>query len=207
MSEQGFTTAILLAAGGSKRLGRPKQLLPWNGSTLLGSTIKRLATAGCERLIVVLGAYESEVRGHCVAPTGIQLDIVTNVAWGKGQSSSLRVGIEYAVAMKGIGATVIALCDQPLIDSSHYQELVANVSRLGYFAAATEYAEGLGVPACFSWSALQTLSASVCDAGAKKWLREQPPQTVGRVTCPVAAMDIDTELDYRERLNQDSPAL
>lgn len=65
MRNQGYTTAILLAAGGSTRLGRPKQLLPWNGSTLLGSMFKRLALAGCERIIVVLGAFESEIRENC----------------------------------------------------------------------------------------------------------------------------------------------
>jgi len=198
---QEITTAILLAAGGSTRLGRPKQLLPWHGSTLLGSTIKRLTMAGCERLKFVLGAYESEVLEHCIAPKNVQLDIVTNVDWSKGQATSLRVGIEYAIAVNDIGSTIIALCDQPLIDSGHYRELLAKVSRFGYFAAATEYPEGLGVPACVSSSALQSLSISAGDAGAKKWLREQPPHTVGRVTCPAAALDIDTELDYRERLN------
>jgi len=103
--------------------------------------------------------------------------------------------------MKGIGSTVIALCDQPLIDSSHYRELMSRVNRPGYFAAATEYPEGLGVPICVSLLALQSLSVSVGDHGAKKWLRKQPLHTVSRVTCPAAAMDIDTEVDYRERLS------
>lgn len=201
MSGQGFTTAIVLAAGGSTRLGRPKQLLPWNGSTLLGTTLKQLAMAGCERLIVVLGAYELEVREHCVAPTNVQLDIVTNGDWNKGQATSLRVGIEYAVSVKDSGPTVIALCDQPLIDSSHYRELVARVRRLGYVAAATEYPEGLGVPACISLLALKYLLVSVGDTGAKKWLREQPPHLIGRVACLAAALDVDTEFDYQDRLN------
>ena len=201
MSGQGFTTAIVLAAGGSTRLGRPKQLLPWNGSTLLGTTLKQLAMAGCERLIVVLGAYELEVREHCVAPANVQLDIVTNGDWNKGQETSLRVVIEYAVSVKDIGPTVIALCDQPLIVSSHYRELVSRVRRLGYVAAATEYPEGLGVPACISLSALKCLLVSVGDTGAKKWLREQPPHTIGRVACMAAALDVDTEFDYRDRLN------
>jgi len=191
----------LLAAGGSTRLGRPKQLLPWNGSTLLGSTIERLSKAGCVRLIVVLGADATEVCKHCVAPPKVQLDIVTNSDWREGQATSLRAGIEHAVALKGIGATVIALCDQPLIDTSHYRELIARVNRFGYFAAATEYPEGLGVPACLSFLALQKLSLLVGDTGAKKWLREQAAHTIDRVTCPAAVMDIDTEVDYRERLN------
>lgn len=203
MSGQGLTYAILLAAGGSTRLGRPKQLLAWHDSTLLGTTIKCLAMAGCERLIVVLGAYESEIREHCIAPQNVQLSIVANVDWSKGQATSLRVGIEYAISLNDIGTTIIALCDQPLIDSNHYRELVARVSRLGHFAAATEYPEGLGVPACVSLSALQSLSVSVGDTGAKEWLREQPPHIVSRVVCSAAAMDIDTEFDYRERLNHE----
>lgn len=195
-------TAILLAAGGSLRLGRPKQLLPWNGSTLIGSTINRLAMAGCERLIVVLGAYEAEVRLHCICATNVQLNIVTNVDWREGQATSLQVGVEYALKSSDIGASIIALCDQPLIDSRHYQELVARVTRLGFSAAATEYPEGLGVPACFSSSALRSLAIGFGNIGAKKWLRAQPPHSVGRVTCPAATMDIDTEHDYQERLEQ-----
>lgn len=203
MSRQGRNTAILLAAGGSTRLGRPKQLLPWKGSTLLGSTIKRLAMAGCERLIIVLGAYESEVREHCIAPTNIQVDIVTNVNWRNGQSTSLRVGIEFALAMEDILTTIVALCDQPLIDSAHYLELITKVSQHGYDMAATEYSEGIGVPACFSVSALKSLSIAGGDSGAKKWLRQQSPHIVARVKCNSAAIDIDTEFDYRNILSQD----
>ena len=203
MSCQGFTTAILLAAGGSTRLGRPKQLLPWKGSTFIGSTINQLAIAGCDRLIVVLGAHESEVREHCVAPSSVQLNIVTNVEWSNGQGTSLREGIKYAIAVKDIGVTLIALCDQPLIDSTHYRDLIAKVRRLGYFAAATEYPEGLGVPACVSLLALQSLSLSVGDTGAKKWLREQPQHKVSGLTAPAAILDVDTELDYRKILKHD----
>jgi molybdenum cofactor cytidylyltransferase len=194
------STAILLAAGGSTRLGRPKQLLSWNGTTLLGSTIKSLVIAGCERLIVVLGAYESEVRKHCVVQPNIQLDIVTNVDWSQGQATSLRVGIDQAIASKSGGATTIALCDQPLIDFGHYLKLSTQVSQFGSYAAATEYPEGLGVPACFNFSALQSLSLSVGDTGAKKWLREQAAHIVSRVSCPGAILDIDTEIDYRQRM-------
>ena len=160
----------------------------------------RLAIAGCERLIVVLGAQESVIREYCIAPAHVELDIVVNRDWGKGQATSLGVGVEHAVAMKGIGATVIALCDQPLIDPSHYRELIGRVTGRGYFAAATEYPEGLGVPACFSLAALQSLSFLVGQTGARKWLREQPPDTIDRVPCLMAALDIDTEIDYRERL-------
>ncbi len=201
MSDQGYTTAILLAAGESTRLGRPKQLLPWNGLTLLNSTVNRLAMAGCERIIVVLGAFESEIRESCIAPANVRFDIVTNGNWSAGQSTSLRVGIESVVAMPGAGAIVIALCDQPLIGVSHYRLLLQGVCQHGYLAVGTDYPEGLGVPACFSLSALMSLSVSVGNIGAKKWLRDQSPDIVGRVKCPAAVMDIDTEADYRKRLN------
>ena len=203
MNRQPRTTAILLAAGGSTRLGRPKQLLHWDGTTLLGSTIKSLVTAGCERLIVVLGAYESEIRKHCVAFSSIQFDMVTNVDWSQGQATSLRVGIEHAIVSDYHGETIVALCDQPLIDSGHYQQLITQVSQFGAFTAATEYPEGLGVPACFSFSALLSLSSSISlgDSGAKKWLRAQKPDRLSRVQCPQAALDIDTDIDYRERMN------
>ncbi len=200
MSGQGQATAILLAAGGSTRLGRPKQLLPWNGSTLLESTIEQLAATDRERLIVVLGGYARDIRKHCVARTDTRLEFVDNVQWRQGQSTSLRADVEHALTMNDTGETIVALCDQPLIGTSHYQDLLANVTRLGFFAAATDYPEGLGVPACFSLPALQSLSISAGDSGARKWLRRQTAQTVGRVTCPTATMDIDTEQDFQERL-------
>jgi molybdenum cofactor cytidylyltransferase len=200
VNRQGRNTAILLAAGASTRLGRPKQLLPWNGSTLIGSTINQLAMAGCERIIIVLGAYESEVREHCIAQTDVQLEIVTNVNWRNGQSTSLRMGIECATALDDVETTIVALCDQPLIDTAHYLELITMVSQHGYYMAATDYPEGIGVPACFSVSALKSLSVAGDDTGAKKWLRQQSPHIVARVKCNSAAMDIDTELDYRKIL-------
>lgn len=193
--------AILLAAGGSTRLGRPKQLLEWNGTTLLRSTINHLVRAGCNRLIVVLGAYESEIRKHCLECSNCQLEIVVNPDWRQGQATSLRSGIDRAIASENRGATLVALCDQPLIDVGHYHRLATEVSEFGALAAATEYPEGLGVPACFSFSALQSLSTSVGDTGAKKWLREQPTHSVRRVACPVALLDIDTESEYHERRN------
>ena len=110
--------------------------------------------------------------------------------------TSLQVGIDDALAVKDIGAKVIALCDQPLIDSSHYRELMRRVNRFRYFAAGTEYPEGMGVPSRVILSALQSVAILGSDNGAKKWLREQPPPTVGRGRCPAAAMDIHTEPDY-----------
>ncbi len=201
MNRNAYTTAILLAAGGSTRLGRPKQLLEWNGTTLLGSTIKSLGMAGCERLIVVLGAYESEIREHCVDGSNLPLETVINVDWSQGQATSLRAGIDRAIASEYRGATIIALCDQPLIDFGHYHKLAIQVSKFGAFAAATEYPEGPGVPACFSFSALQSLAISVGDTGAKKWLREQPTHSLRLITCPLAMLDIDTEFDYQEGMN------
>ncbi len=203
MSRHPHVTAIVLAAGGSSRLGRPKQLLQWRGTTLLESTVRSLETAGCELLVVVLGAYESEIREHLSKCSSIPLEMVTNADWSRGQATSLRVGIEHTTASGHHEATVVALCDQPLIDSRHYLQLITQVSQFGAFAAATEYPEGLGVPACFSPSALHELSASISldDSGAKKWLRTQKPDRLSRVQCLQAALDIDTDVDYQDRIN------
>jgi len=76
----------------------------------------RLAMAGCGRLVIVFGAQEPKLCEYCVAPTNVEPDILVNLDWRKGLASSLRVGIEHAVALNSIGATVIALCDHPLID-------------------------------------------------------------------------------------------
>lgn len=183
------------------RLGRPKQLLPWNGTTLLGTAIQQLAVSGIKRLVIVLGAHESQIRRHCVVPSGVRLEVVTNLRWSEGQSTSLRAGVNHMLAIKERGATLVALCDQPLIGAHHYQELLTKLIGHGCYASATEYPEGLGVPACFSAAALQSLAIAIGDSGAKKWLRAETIRTIERVPCPAAAMDIDTERDYHERLN------
>ena len=101
--------AILLAAGESSRMGRPKQLLDWGGQPLVAAQTAVLRASGCRPVIVVLGAYRELIRRRLPAQADMQ--VVTNYAWRSGRASSIRAGARGVPA--GIDAVVIASVDQP----------------------------------------------------------------------------------------------
>jgi len=84
------TGAIILAAGNSSRLGRPKQLVPYRGQTLLTHTITQIRNAGVHPVVVVTGAFHEEVSDSL---DGQQLDIVFNPAWEEGMASGIVAGL------------------------------------------------------------------------------------------------------------------
>ncbi|MCU1347847.1 MAG: hypothetical protein JWO56_877, partial [Acidobacteria bacterium] len=106
-------TAIVLAAGGSSRLGRPKQLLPFRGTTLVRH-VAGVARAACEHVRVVLSP---ELRDTV---DGLGVEIVENAGWSEGIASSIRRGLE------GVDtAVLLLLCDQPLVTAEHLRALMA----------------------------------------------------------------------------------
>ncbi len=101
--------AVLLAAGESSRMGEPKQLLDWQGQSLVTAQSEALLAAGCRPLVVVLGAHAARVRPH--VPDHPNLQIVTNHAWRSGRASSIRAG---ARAMPSeVDAVAVVSVDQP----------------------------------------------------------------------------------------------
>jgi len=91
---------VVLAAGGSRRFGQPKQLVDWNGEPLLRSVVRSALSANADRVVVVLGAHASECAATLkdLAPAvGIQrIETVTNESWESGMASSIRAGVESA---------------------------------------------------------------------------------------------------------------
>src|SRR3990172_9391685 len=102
-----MTSAILLAAGESTRMGRPKALLPWGDQTLIEYQVQELFAAGVDDLVVVLGHAAEEVRPH-VPP---EARVVVNEAYRQGRASSLRAG---AAALPDDADPIVVLnVDQP----------------------------------------------------------------------------------------------
>ncbi|MCY3734494.1 MAG: nucleotidyltransferase family protein [Chloroflexi bacterium] len=101
--------AILLAAGESTRMGEPKQLLDWQGQTLVAAQIETLLEAQCSPVIVVLGAYANRVRPAIAGRADVQ--ITTNPQWRGGRASSIRAGARAVPSV--VDSVAVVSVDQP----------------------------------------------------------------------------------------------
>lgn len=186
-----YVTGVVLAAGGSRRLGRPKQVLPFRDTTVLGATLDVARAAGFDQLIVTLGGAAQLVRDQ-VSLDGI--DVVTVADFGTGCSASLRVALD-AVDSRSKGV-VLMLGDQPGIDPAD----VRRISAGGADIAVCRYTDGVGHPFLFSRNMFGEISRLHGDKGVWK-LIESGRYEVGelRIDRPVP-LDVDTWEDYQRLL-------
>ena len=183
--------AVVLAAGGSSRLGTPKQLLVHEGEPLVRRAARAALEAGADPVVVVLGAESERVRTALDGLAGIAL--VLNERWSDGLASSLTAGVRALLAMAQVDAVLLTLADQPLVGAP---ELASLISRLtdAHGVVAAEYAGIVGVPAVVARAHVDALLGLSGDRGAGAWLRSLG-DGVARVPMPAAAMDVDTEAD------------
>jgi len=185
--------ALILAAGGSRRLGRPKQLLRWRGQTLLERAIGSAQEVLPGRVIVVLGAHAESIRAAIDLSS---VETLQNPDWQDGLASSLRLGIKALPA--SAEAVLILLCDQPLIDSAHLAALLDAWRSEPARIVASQYHLSCGVPALFPAAYFERLQTVTGDKGAKPLLIEFDA-CVLKIPCARAELDIDTRSDF-ERL-------
>ena len=185
---------ILLAAGGSRRLGAAKQLIRYRTRPLLAHAIAA-ARGALPRapLIVVVGSEALRLRLVLRrAHSGAR--VVSNPRWREGMATSLRSGLR--AVPRTARAALVLLVDQPHVDAAAIARLVTAWRRHPGVPAAARYDERVGVPAVLPrrrWSALKTLTG---DQGARALLRGAPSITL--VEMPEAALDIDTPADLLE---------
>jgi molybdenum cofactor cytidylyltransferase len=174
--------AIILAAGASRRLGQPKQLLKYRGETLLERALRLAGEAGAAPVLVVLGAQFETIRATVSFNDAIT---VYNEQWQQGLSSTIHAGIR-ALAEHAPHATGALLmgCDQPRLTASHLRALLVS------FAVQTtpsivfsSYAGARGIPAVFPRGVFDHLQALEGDRGARSLLA-QP-------VCPVIELPFD----------------
>jgi molybdenum cofactor cytidylyltransferase len=184
-----FVAGLVLAAGGSSRLGRPKQLLPFGGATLLDHTMATARACEFDQLLVAVGGNAGKVRER-VNLSGAE--IVVNPGFGEGCSSSI------AVAMNALdpAATVLVLLlgDQPGVVPATVRVLLA--ARGDAPIAVCRYDDGRGHPFAFGREVFDDLRALHGDKAVWRMLEERP-EDVEEV--PVAGripLDVDTWADY-----------
>lgn len=186
---------IILAAGASTRMGQPKQLLLYQGRSLLRHTVESAIASVCKPIIVVLGANAEQIRSEVNQPS---IQIVENPQWNLGMSSSMRSGIlALANYSDSIDAAVIAVCDQPFISADIINGLVSAYDSTKKPIVASQYAETLGVPALFSrqfFSELAELNESI---GAKHLIKKYRDRVLA-FPFPQGKIDIDTPQEYEQ---------
>jgi molybdenum cofactor cytidylyltransferase len=188
------TGIIILAAGSSSRLGRPKQLLAYRGRNLITHVITEAVRAGVEPIVVVTGAFAQEVRA---ALPDKSIEIVFNPLWETGMASGLAAGLARILMLRpDIKAVIVAVCDQPYISAALLRQLVDKRQATGKGIIASGYADTSGTPVLFSQRYFEALAVLTGNEGAKKLLRQHQDE-VYTVPFPKGEIDIDTEEDYR----------
>ncbi len=185
--------AIVLAAGGSTRLGRPKQLLTRDGETLVHRVARLALDTGPLRTVVALGADHERIAA---ALADLQCDIVVNAAWQSGLGSSIDVAARH-IGMHA-GGVLISVCDQPALERAHFDALLVGAVRTPSGVAATRHGDALGVPVVVPGGWLHGPRDSAAPSGDRGF--SQRIARLGRdAVCvlddPRLLADIDTEDD------------
>ena len=190
-----FVTGLVLGAGGSKRLGRPKQLLPYGDGTLLGHVVATARGCGFDQTIVAIGGSAAEVRAGADLAGA---EVVVNEAYGAGCSSSIAAAL-VAVDPR-CDVMVLMLGDQPGVTARTVRALLAG--RDGAALAVCRYDDGDGHPIAFA----RSVFAELADLhGDKAVWRLVDRRAADVETVPIAGpvpRDVDTLEDYQAVLDE-----
>jgi molybdenum cofactor cytidylyltransferase len=186
----GEMVGIVLGAGGSRRLGRPKQTLEFGDTTLLGWVLRDVESSGLDRVVLVVGGAAEE------ALAGLRLsraEVVRNDGYGSGCAASLLAGLDGAGACE---AVMLVLGDMPGVDAAVIDSVRAAWERESPWAAVTRYRGVPGHPLVFSADAFDALRTLHGDKAVWKILDRHPERflevPIGRTLPP----DVDTWDDY-----------
>jgi molybdenum cofactor cytidylyltransferase len=184
-----FVCGLVLGAGGSKRLGQPKQLLPFGDGTLLGHTLGTARACNFDQLVVPIGGAADEVRER-VDLTGAE--VVVNYAYGSGCSSSIAAALS-AVDPR-CEVLVLMLGDQPGVSPATVQALLDG--RGDAPLAVCRYDDGRGHPLAFDRSVFPQLADLHGDKGVWRLLDERADAVVEVPVPGPIPLDVDTPEDY-----------
>jgi len=182
---------LLLAAGSSSRLARPKQLLQYQSQTLLRRAAEVATASPCRPLVLVTGALHDELLPEI---DGLPFHVVCNDAWADGMGGSIAAGLAELETAAEADAVVVILCDQPLLNEEIIGQLIVQFQATGQPVVASAYAGTQGVPALFSREIFPQLLALRGASGARELLQQYAH--LPTVDFPGGATDVDTEAQY-----------
>ena len=217
--------AVILAAGGSSRFERPKQLVRFRGKTLVRGVVDAASEAGCSPVVVVVGSDSERIRGSLKSA---RIVVAENESWRRGIGTSIRTGVDALIkeartpnrprakttkansvsrqrleSRPSLEAIVILTCDQPFVNADTIRNLIALRQATKKSIIASSYADTLGVPALFDRSLFPEL-LSLGDKGGAKSIISRNRNRVERCPLPQGEIDIDTREDWEKLKSTES---
>lgn len=191
---------VLLAAGASTRMNnQSKQLLQFEGQSLLRRAAQTVLASASQKTVVVLGANAEKLKSEI---EDLPIQIVINENWMSGMASSIKTGLSALLEEnQNLAAVVVLLCDQPLVTAQTINSLIDTFKQTKNLIVASEYNETIGVPALFAREIFNELLNLKADSGAKFVIKKQAA-SVKKILVPEAAFDVDTLADYERLLQQ-----
>lgn len=191
------TGVIILAAGSSSRLGRPKQLIEYQGKNLIKRTIDVVLASEANFIVVVLGWNPNLIKA------GIQTEsvhFVENESWKEGMTASMQAGLDWYMASNNKLDTpdqiLILTCDQIKVDTDLINRMIKEKEESGKGIVACKYSDTLGVPAIFDAKYFYELLELNSKDPAKKLIFRNLSD-VFTIDFPLGSIDIDTEEDLQ----------
>lgn len=187
--------AVVLAAGGSSRLGRPKQLEPWGDTTLLGHVVDQVRGFDVDEIWVVLGANADAIMDE------VDLEgcgVVENPEWTEGIASSLRVGLDALIQLSRAEAALIVIGDQPHLDTRVVASMMEAFKKAAAPVVIPKYRYTWGNPVIVDRSLWPRLMSLEGDEGAQRLFKAHPEWVEEVWTDQLPPRDVDTEADVAE---------
>ncbi len=190
---------IILAAGASTRMGSPKQLLQYEGQSLVARISTTATAANLGNVFIVLGAKEKlikkEIKNHPVS-------LVLNPDWQEGMATSVVAGLEAALQKnENIEGVIFMVCDQPFVSSELLRVLVNVYEQTNCAIVASDYGKVIGIPAFFHKKIFPELLTLKGDVGAKFLIQKYKAERE-TVAFPKGIFDVDTVSEYESLIKK-----
>jgi len=190
---KGRIALIIVAAGESKRLGQPKQLVRKNGISLLENTLQQAKKSGEGEVFLILGANADTI----LEKTQItDCHIFINKNWSKGMGESIAFGMKKISEFNNYKGVIISVADQPFLEGNVFKKIEEKISE-GKMIIKSKYEEGSGPPVYFSDHFFEEIKELSGDDGAKPLVRKYKELVVS-VDFPKGNIDIDREEDLTQ---------
>jgi len=194
---------IILAAGASRRMGQPKQLLKMTKQhTFVEHAILAAKGTICEQIVVVVGANAEAIQKVVALQ---QVPTVVNKNWQAGMGTSLQTGLQFLLEQTpDIAAVIISVCDQPYLSTTVFNQLIDKYQTTNAPIVAANYGKKMGVPALLDRQFFPELLALQADEGARRIIQNNL-SILATVEFAAGAIDLDTKAAYdawRQRMSK-----
>jgi molybdenum cofactor cytidylyltransferase len=184
--------AVVLAAGISSRMGKPKLLLPYGDHTIIEETVDQVLDAGYDDTVVVVGFEKEEIQERLASRP---VRIAFNLNYRSGMAGSIKAGVSFIEG--GASAFAIVLGDQPQIKTKTHQLVLANFRKQKKGICAPTYEGQLGHPVVFSMTYRSKMYSLQGDSGARHLVEANRADLAELpLKAPEILPSVNTQKDY-----------